>query len=191
MPVELNSQLPALIPALGRRPSAMKTSRGTHILTTVTVWTGAVRISATRSVPLSVSVRQDISMIKAQTVARHAAVVINILAQMIPMSQVAVARPVAENIRLVLVQVHILGGMELVVARVLIVTDVLGQVMQEVVELLVMDCTVGVDAKVDMFGIVMNAKEKKTLLAEVQNNHVAENCNLILKRSERLRFFCC
>ena len=130
-------------------------------------------------------------MITVHVRVRLVVVVINILAQAVPMLQVVVVLLVVENIRLVLVQVHILGLMELVVARVLIVTDVLGQVMQEVVELLVMDCTVGVDAKVDMFGIVMNAKEKKTLLAEVQNNHVAENCNLILKRSERLRFFCC
>ena len=144
-----------------------------------------------KSAPLSVSAKRDMSMINQQIRARRAAVLINILVQAVPMSQVVVVLLVVENIRPVLVQVHILGGMELVVVRVVITRDVLGQVMQVVEELLVMDCTVGVDAKVDMFDIVMNAKEKKTLLAEVQNNHVAENCNLILKRSERLRFFCC
>ena len=106
-------------PTLGRRPSSISTTRGAHTFTAVSVWAGAIRTTTTtRSAPLSVSAKRDMSMINQRIVVKHAAVVINILvpAQIKPE---AVEQPVAGSIRLVLVQAVISGVLVVVLVDVL------------------------------------------------------------------------
>ena len=92
---------------LGRRPSAIATSRGTHTLTTDTFWTTPIRITATRSAPLSASANQGMSMINQQIRARRAAVVINILSR--AQVKVLLVIPVAENTKLAIAPTGIIG----------------------------------------------------------------------------------
>ena len=108
-------------PTLGRRPSTITTTattRGARTFATVTAWSTTVRTTATRSAPLSVSAKRDMSMINQQIRARRAAVVINILvpAQIKPE---ATARLVEENTRLVLALADISGVLEVVLVDVL------------------------------------------------------------------------
>ena len=108
--MEHNSQ-PA--PALGRRPSSVAAPRGTQSLSAVTVWTGTIRTAAVmRSVPLSVSAKRDMSMIKVR-IRVNVEVPFNILVreQVIP---VVVEQLVAESIRVANVKVAMSGTEQLV-----------------------------------------------------------------------------
>ena len=98
---------------LGRRPRAAIHGRGTQTLATVTACTTPIRLAATRSAPLSVSAKRDMSMINQRIVVKHAVDLINILvpAPVIPAEAV---RPVVENIRPVLVQVVMFGTVPVV-----------------------------------------------------------------------------
>ncbi len=102
---------------LGRRPRAAIHGRGTQTLATVTACTTPIRLAATRSAPLSVSAKRDMSMINQRIVVKHAVDLINIL---VPAQiKLEVAEPlVVESIRLVLALADISGVLVVVLADV-------------------------------------------------------------------------
>ena len=117
---ELVGQNSQTAPTLGRRPSPVAASRGPPTLTTVTVCTPAIRTaSTTRSAPLSVSAKRDMSMINQQIRARRAAVVINILVPA-PVIPAEAARLAVENTRSVLAPADMLGTENLVLPKMLV-----------------------------------------------------------------------
>ena len=159
-------------PTLGRRPSTITTTattRGARTFATVTAWSTTVRTTATRSAPLSVSAKRDMSMINQQIRARRAVVVINIL---VPahIKPEAAARLVVENIRLVLALadiggvlvvvlvdvLHLMCGMEVVVsaAAPINIAALAGIMLSEVPVWLAMANMNNVSVKMDMSGVM-------------------------------------
>ena len=107
-------------PQLGRRPRTTSTTRGTHTLASVTFWAAPISTATTtKSAPLSVSAKRDMSMINQQIHARHAAALINILARE-QTKLAAAARLAVENTRSVLAPADMLGTEVLVPSKTLV-----------------------------------------------------------------------